>query len=222
MTIADRLDEIRRELPASTRVVAVSKLHPVAMIREAYDAGQRIFGENRVQELVAKQALLPADIVWHLVGHLQTNKIKPILPFISMIESVDTYRLLYEINRLAAQCGRVVDVLLQIHIALEETKFGFSFEECRQMLRDENIHLLENVRICGLMGVATNTDDTNRIRSEFAALRQFFRELQSDFFRGEASFKDLSMGMSNDYPIAIEEGSTFIRIGSKIFGQRGA
>lgn len=218
--IAERIKEIQKELPMGVRLVAVSKFHPNEAIEEAYKAGQRIFGESKVQEMTAKYESLPKDIEWHFIGHLQTNKVKYIVPYVSLIHSIDSYKLLSEVNKQAAKAGRIVNCLLQQHIALEETKFGFSFDECREMLASEAWKDLENIRICGLMGMATNTDNIAQVRSEFHALNNFFQEVKATWFAEENSFKELSMGMTHDYHEAIAEGSTLVRIGSKIFGER--
>lgn len=200
--------------------MAVSKFHPAEAILEAYEAGQRIFGENKVQEMTAKYEVLPKDIEWHLIGHLQTNKIKYMISFVSMIHGIDSFKLLQEVDKQAGKAGRVVDCLLQIHIADEETKFGFSFDECRRMLEEEAWRNLKNIRICGLMGMATNTDCQEQVSSEFRRLGEFFREIQARYFSDDAAFSELSMGMSHDYLLAIGQGSTLVRIGSKIFGER--
>lgn len=220
MNIKEIINEIKSELPQSTRLVAVSKFHPAEAISEAYDGGQRIFGESKVQELEEKYKVLPKDIEWHFIGHLQTNKVKYIAPYISMIHAVDTYKLLCEINKQAQKANRVIKCLLEIHIAKEESKYGFSFESCRQMLDTEDWKGLENVSICGVMGMATFTDDDAEIRNEFKSLHDFFTELKNSYFSNDDNFREISMGMSDDYPIAIEEGSTMIRVGSKIFGVR--
>lgn len=201
-------------------MVAVSKTKPPPVVMEAYDAGHRLFGENRVQELLSKKDLLPADIEWHLIGHLQTNKVKYVSPFISMIESVDSYRLLSVIDREAKKEGRITNCLLQLHIATEDTKFGFSQEELELMLSDPGYEALGNIRICGLMGMATFTDDHTLVRREFRNLRTTYEGLKSGFFAGSSDFNELSMGMSGDYMIAVEEGSTIVRVGSLIFGER--
>lgn len=219
-TVAKNIEQIKQTLPSEVRLVAVSKFHPIEMIQEAYDAGQRIFGESRVQELVAKEAVLPKDIEWHFIGHLQTNKVKSIVPFISMIHSIDSPKLLQEINSAAGNAGRVVPCLLQIHIAREESKFGFSFEECREYLLSGAWRQFANVRLCGVMGMATFTDNCEQIKSEFLSLRNFFDEIKELYFSKDNSFCEISMGMSDDYPLAIEEGSTLIRVGSRIFGER--
>lgn len=217
---AQNLDFLKRSVPQGVRVVAVSKTKPPSAIMEAYDAGHRLFGENRVQELLGKKDHLPGDIEWHLIGHLQSNKVKYIAPFISMIESVDSYRLLTVIDRESRKAGRVTDCLLQVHIAKEETKFGFSETELEDMLREPGLASLNNVRICGLMGMATFTDDTEIVRSEFRYLRGIFEKLKHGYFASRGYFRELSMGMSGDYLIAIEEGSTIVRVGSLIFGER--
>ncbi|MCF2553218.1 YggS family pyridoxal phosphate-dependent enzyme [Bacteroides caecigallinarum] len=220
MDIKAILDEIKAELPQTTRLVAVSKFHPASAIQEAYDAGQRIFGESKVQELEEKHDILPQDIEWHFIGHLQTNKVKYIAPYISMIHAVDSFKLLTEINKQAAKAGRVIPCLLEIHVAKEESKYGFTPDECMDMLNSENWKELTNVSICGIMGMATNTDDVNMIEQEFSTLASFFENLKSTVFRNDDSFRELSMGMSEDYHLAIKHGSTLVRIGSKIFGIR--
>jgi len=219
MSIADNLERIRRELPAGVRLVAVSKFHPAPTVREAYDAGQRIFGESRVQELTAKQPLLPDDIEWHFVGTLQTNKVKYIAPFIHTIQSVDSPSLLKEIDRRAALCHRQIRVLLEIHIAEEQTKHGFAPEECRQLLRSHPDKAYPNVCIAGLMGMATFTDDREQVRREFTTLRTLFDEART-LLPTDTAFTELSMGMSDDYHTAIACGSTMVRIGTAIFGNR--
>ena len=220
MSIAQNIQEIRKNIPANVSLVCVSKFHPENAILEAYNCGERIFGESRVQELLAKQTKLPADIKWHFIGHLQSNKIKLILPTVSLIHGVDSSNLLKEINSRALKAGRVVSCLLQVHIAREETKFGFSMEEIRQMLSGNEFGSLENVQINGLMGMATLTDDKEQIRAEFRTLRQLYDELKREYFQNNENFCELSMGMSDDYQIAIDEGSTMVRIGSSIFGMR--
>lgn len=220
MNIKEIINEIKSELPQSTRLVAVSKFHPAEAISEAYDGGQRIFGESKVQELEEKYKVLPKDIEWHFIGHLQTNKVKYIAPYISMIHAVDSYKLLCEINKQAQKANRVIKCLLEIHIAKEESKYGFSFDSCRQMLESEDWKGLENVSVCGVMGMATFTDDDAEIRNEFKSLHAFFTELKNSYFSNDDNFREISMGMSDDYPIAVEEGSTMIRVGSKIFGVR--
>ena len=218
--IARRLHDVKDGLPQGVQLVAVSKFHPADYITAAYNAGQRIFGENIVQELRQKQQELPQDIQWHFLGHLQKNKIKYIVPFVSLIHSVDSPELLTEINRLAEKAGRVVPCLLQIHVAKEETKFGFTFDECRRMLQDGQWRELSHVKLCGLMCMASNVSDEAQIRSEFRRVFQFFREIKQQFFADDDAFCQRSWGMSHDYPIAIEEGSTLVRVGTKIFGER--
>lgn len=218
--IAESIREIQKELPQGVRLVAVSKFHPNEAIEEAYHAGQRIFGESKVQEMTAKHESLPQDIEWHFIGHLQTNKVKYIVPYVTLIHSIDSYKLLIEVNKQAAKVNRKIDCLIQLHIALEETKFGFNMSECRELFSSGILKDLKNIRICGLMGMATNTDNTEQIRSEFHLLNNFFQEIKGKWFAEENSFKELSMGMSHDYHEAITEGSTLIRVGSKIFGER--
>lgn len=201
-------------------LVAVSKTHPVERILELYQRGQRDFGENRVQELLEKAPHLPADIRWHLIGHLQTNKVRYIAPFIHMIHSVDSLRLLAEIEKQAAKSGRTIDCLLQFHIAEEETKFGLSEDEADALLQSQEYHTMRHVRICGVMGMATFTDNTNQVRAEFRHLRRIFERLRTTYFADAAHFREISMGMSSDWEIAVEEGSTIVRIGSLIFGPR--
>ena len=220
MSVAQNIQEIRKNIPANVSLVCVSKFHPENAILEAYNCGERIFGESRVQEILAKQTKLPADIQWHFIGHLQSNKIKLILPTVSLIHGVDSSNLLKEINSRALKAGRVVSCLLQVHIAREETKFGFSIEEIHQMLSGIEFGSLENVQINGLMGMATLTDDKEQIRAEFRTLRQLYDELKREYFQNNENFLELSMGMSDDYQIAIDEGSTMVRIGSSIFGMR--
>ena len=200
--------------------MAVSKFHPNEAIEEAYRAGQRVFGESKVQEMTAKYESLPKDIEWHFIGHLQTNKIKFIVPYVSLIHGIDSYKLLTEVNKQAAKVDRTVNCLLQLHIAQEETKFGFSFDECREMLTAGEWKELKNIRICGLMGMATNTENTEQIKAEFCSISNFFKEVKSTWFINEKTFCELSMGMSHDYHEAIAAGSTLVRVGSKIFGER--
>ncbi|MFA6812988.1 MAG: YggS family pyridoxal phosphate-dependent enzyme [Bacteroidaceae bacterium] len=220
MNIADNLKKINQELPDNVKLVAVSKFHPVEAVKEAYDQGQRIFGENHVQEMSAKQELLPKDIQWHFIGHLQKNKIKYMISYVSMIHSIDSFDLMKEVNKQAAKVGRTVNCLLQIHIASEETKFGFSIDECRKLLADGEWKEMKNVNICGLMGMATNTDNTDQVKKEFTSLSDLFKEAKDSWFANSVDFKELSMGMSQDYPIAIAAGSTMIRVGTRIFGNR--
>ena len=218
--IAGNIDFLNSQLPSTVRLVAVSKTKTVGDIMDAYYAGQRYFGENRVQELLNKKELLPPDIEWHLIGHLQSNKVKYIVPFICMIQSVDSYKLLITINSEAIKIKKVVDCLLQIHIATEETKFGFTMDELHESLQSDNILKLSNVRICGVMGMATFTSDTNQVKKEFRYLRDCFNSLKDAYFKTSTSFKEISMGMSGDFKIAIQEGSTMVRVGSLIFGER--
>ena len=220
MSIADNLKQVLAELPSGVRLVAVSKFHPNEAIEEAYHAGQRIFGESKVQEMTAKYESIPKDIEWHFIGHLQTNKIKYMIPYVSMIHGIDTYKLLAEVNKQAGKAGRIVNCLLQIHVAQEETKFGFSPEECREMLEGGEWKQLTHVRICGMMGMASNTEDTEQIKSEFRLLNSLFQEFKATWFADSEAFTELSMGMSHDYHEAIASGSTLIRVGSKIFGER--
>lgn len=202
------------------RLVAVSKYNPASAIQEAYEAGQRIFGESHVQELVEKQQVLPSDIKWHFIGHLQTNKVKYIAPFISLIHAVDSMKLLNEINRQGEKCGRIIPCLLQLHVAQEETKYGFTFEECQEVLSGNEWKELTHISLHGLMCMASNTDNQNQVRAEFKKVHQFFQEMQQAIGEEAPDFKQLSMGMSGDFPIALEEGSTLIRVGSLIFGER--
>jgi PLP dependent protein len=218
--ISQNIREIRSQLPETVCLVAVSKTKPVNDIREAYDAGQRIFGENRVQELLAKQPLLPADIKWHLIGHLQTNKVRSIVPIVSMVESVDSLRLLEVIDSEASKKGRVIDCLLQFHIASEETKYGFLPGEISSVPWKDITGRLHNVRICGVMGMATYTSDEEKVASEFRNLKGIFSALKNSAFAHLSYFTEISMGMSGDYQIAVKEGSTIVRIGSLIFGSR--
>ena len=220
MSIQANLKEVLADLPSGVRLVAVSKFHPNEAIEEAYAAGQRIFGESKVQEMAQKYETLPKDIEWHFIGHLQTNKIKYMAPYVAMIHGIDSYKLLVEINKQAQKYSRVIPCLLQIHIAEEETKFGFSFDECWEMLKAGDWKELHNVQISGVMGMATNIDDTEQIKKEFCSLNTFFKEIKQTYFTDTESFKEISMGMSHDYHIAIREGSTMVRVGSKIFGER--
>lgn len=219
LDIGNNLSGFKKELASQVRLLAVSKTKPIALLQDAYDAGQRDFGENKVQELRDKQPLLPSDIRWHMIGHLQTNKVKYIAPFIYMIHSVDSIKLLEEIDKRAASSGRKIKVLLQVHIAEEESKFGFSIDELRSLFTKEFIASYPNVEFAGLMGMATFTEDEIQIRKEFKSLHSLFIELKNKFPE-LIHFNDLSMGMSNDYKIAIDEGSTIVRIGSSIFGSR--
>lgn len=218
--IAERIHALTSQLPQGVRLVAISKFHPAEAIAEAYAAGQRLFGESRVQELQAKHEALPKDIEWHFIGHLQTNKVKYIVPYVSLIHGIDSFRLLAEVDRQAERVGRTVGCLLQMHIAREETKFGFSFEECRQLLQEGEWRQLHHVRLCGMMGMATNTDNMQQVEEEFRSLATFFHEVKTSWFAADEAFCELSMGMSHDYPQAIAAGSTLIRVGTYIFGER--
>ena len=216
MSVADNLKKIKASLPASVTLIAVSKTKPVELIKEAYDACQRDFGENYIQELEDKHKQLPTDIRWHAIGHLQSNKVKYIAPFVHLVHAVDSLKLLQEINKQALKNNRVINCLLQIYIAKEETKFGFSFDECESLFQSDELKWLKNIRVVGFMGMATNTDNEVQIRNEFHSLKNFF--LKFSILNSE--FSILSMGMSSDYKIAVDEGSTMIRIGISIFGER--
>lgn len=220
MDIQTNLKEVLNDLPQDVRLVAVSKFHPAEAIQAAYDAGQRIFGESKVQEMDEKHGKLPEDIEWHFIGHLQTNKVKYIAPYVALIHAVDSYKLLVEVNKQASKANRIIPCLLEIHIAQEESKYGFTFESCRTFLQEEAWKELTNVRIEGVMGMATNTDDENEIRKEFESLHKFFNELKENYFKEKPYFKEISMGMSHDYKIAVAAGTTMVRVGSKIFGER--
>lgn len=216
-TIARNIAAISATLPEGVTLIAVSKYHPVESIKEAYDAGQRDFGESKAQDLRVKQQLLPQDIKWHFIGHLQSNKIKYIAPFIHLIHSIDSYKLLQEVNRYGEKCGRIIPCLLQIHIAQEETKFGFTPQECFEILAQGEWKTLGNIEIKGLMCMASNTNDRDAVEKEFAAVKELFDNIKREFFAEEESFDTLSAGMSDDYKIAVEHGSTHVRIGSSIF-----
>ena len=218
--IAERLYQLKSELPENVRLLAVSKLHSESVIMEAYRAGQRIFGENRVQELLPKYEHLPKDIEWHFIGHLQANKVKYIVPFVHTIQSIDSLNLAETVNKEADKYNRKIRILLQIHIAREEHKFGFSYDEMGDLLKNGILCSMKNLEVSGLMGMATLTDDHTQIRDEFRRLNNFFQEMKTGYFANNDSFKELSIGMSDDYLIAVEEGSTIIRIGSKLFGSR--
>lgn len=218
--IAEKIHNYHATLPKGVELVAVSKFHPVDVLREAYDAGQRIFGESRVQELVAKIPQLPADINWHFIGHLQTNKVRQLIGRVSLIESVDSERLLGVIDDLSAKAGVVTRVLMQLHVAAEDTKFGFSPEELLDFFRSHRFESLKATHICGVMGMASNTDDEDRVRADFRLIRDTFDSIRESDSLGLRGFDIVSMGMSGDYPIAIECGSTHVRIGTDIFGFR--
>ena len=210
--------ELTDELKATnTKLVAVSKTQSNEAITDLYNSGQRIFGENRVQEMIPKQEALPKDIEWHQIGHLQTNKVKAIAPFVAMIHSVDSMRLLLEINKEAAKNNRKINVLLQFHIASEDSKYGMNYRKCRELLEDNRFATLDHVNICGVMGMATYTEDDTLIRSEFRDLKKIFEKLKRDYFHDNEQFTEISMGMSSDYKIALNEGSTMVRIGSLLF-----
>lgn len=214
------LNEVRATVKQGVELVAVSKFHPAALIKEAYDQGQRIFGESRVQELQAKHEALPADIQWHFIGHLQPNKVKYIAPYISLIHAVDSYKLLAEINKQAAKHDRVIPCLLELHIAQEESKYGFTPEACTALLEDGAWRALKNVQIAGLMCMASNTPDMVQVRSEFHQARVYFDELKQRFFVDDPHFCERSWGMSHDYDVAMDEGATLVRVGTAIFGER--
>ncbi len=218
--IVANISNLRSQIPESVKLVAVSKTKPVNQILEAYYAGQKCFGENRVQEILLKKDLLPSDIEWHLIGHLQSNKVKFVVPFISLIHSVDSFKLLSSINSGASDIKRVIDCLLQIHIAREETKFGFNMKEIEEMVVSSEFSGLNSIRICGVMGMATYTSDINQVQKEFRYLKECFNNLKRLYFSSNPFFREISMGMSGDYKIALNEGSTILRIGSLIFGER--
>lgn len=219
MTIKNNIDDFRSAL-GSCQLIAVSKTHSVDKIQQAYDAGQRVFGENKVQELIPKYEALPKDIQWHLIGHLQSNKVKYIAPFVALIHSVDSLKLLQEIDKQGKKNNRVISCLLQVHIAKEETKFGLDDREVLELLESGDLNSLQNIRIIGLMGMATLTEDTDQIRREFRSLRELFEKIKMKDLPSNVEMKELSMGMSSDYQIAKEEGSTMVRVGSAIFGNR--
>lgn len=220
MSVVQNIASIREHIPAYVKLVCVSKFHPDSTIIEAYNAGERIFGESRVQELVEKQERLPKDIHWHFIGHLQTNKVKYIVPFVELIHGVDSLKLLSEINKQAEKINRVVNCLLQVHIATEETKFGFSAAEVLDLYQNKTLSNLSFIRVCGLMGMATFTDNHQQVRKEFISLKSLYDTVKRDYTAQNDHFSEISMGMSDDFQIAIEEGSTMVRIGSSIFGQR--
>lgn len=218
-SIADNLAQIEQGLRKETRLVAVTKTKPTSLLTEAYEAGARLFGENKVQEMLAKYEELPRDIEWHMIGHLQTNKVKYMAPFVSLVHSVDSFKLLKEINKEAKKHDRIIDCLLQIYIAREETKFGLSEEEALEIITSAELAALSHVRIVGLMGMASNTDDLNVVRAEFRGLKNTFESFKTHE-NAQVTMRELSMGMSGDYLIAQEEGSTLVRVGSAIFGSR--
>ncbi len=218
MSIKENLELLKKELPTHVRLVAVSKTKPIEILQKAYDAGQRVFGENKAQELAAKYEILPKDIEWHFIGHMQTNKVKYIAPFVNLIHSVDSYKVMAEINKQAIKNDRVINCLLQFHIAEESTKFGLNMKEAAELIKLKKS--FDNIRFVGVMGMATFTDNTAQIRREFKQLYSYFETLKETYFKHNEMFKEVSMGMSGDYKIAIEEGSTMVRIGTKIFGKR--
>lgn len=220
MNIKNNINNLRQRIPPGCKLIAVSKTNPVEKIKEAYDAGQRVFGENRVQELTPKFEALPKDIEWHMIGHMQSNKVKFIAPFVHLIHSVDSRGLLEEINKQATKVNRKIACLLQIHIAEEESKFGFSEAEALELLASDVVKKLDRVSIVGLMGMATFTSDENQVRKEFKGLKKLFEKLKAGPLPANVAMTELSMGMSGDYQVAIEEGSTMIRVGSAIFGER--
>ncbi|MDR0825006.1 MAG: YggS family pyridoxal phosphate-dependent enzyme [Prevotella sp.] len=220
MSISDNLRKVKENLPAGVKLVAVSKFHPKEAIQEAYNAGHRLFGESRMQEMDLKHSQLPSDIEWHFIGHLQTNKVKVIVPYIHTIHSIDSWKLLQEIEKHAADNQKRICCLLEIHIAQEDAKYGLSFDDCREFLAKGQWRQLKHAYIGGVMGMATFTEDKDLIRKEFRSLKSFYDELKQNYFSEDKDFSEISMGMSDDYEIAIEEGSTMIRVGSFIFGQR--
>ncbi len=220
MSLQENLRSVRKEIPEGVELVAVSKFHPASMIREAYDAGQRCFGESRVQELIEKERELPGDIRWHFIGHLQTNKVKQLIGKVALIESVDSERLLDLIDRESEKSGVITRVLMQVHVAREETKFGFYPEELLDYFRQRKFERLKATHICGIMGMASNTDDETRVRADFRNIASLFRKIAGDGDLGLRGFDLLSMGMSGDWPIAVEEGANIVRIGTRIFGER--
>ncbi len=218
--VKSHLHEVIDRLPQGVRLVAISKYHPNEYIEAAYEEGQRVFGESHEQELRLKHQSLPSDIEWHFIGHLQTNKVKYIAPYVSMIEAVDSLKLLREVNKQAEKCGRVIKVLLELHIAEESTKYGLTLDACRELLESGEWREMKNIRICGLMMMASFVDYTEQIRREMTIARDFFDEVKSKYFADDEAFCERSWGMSDDYPIALETGSTMIRVGTKIFGPR--
>lgn len=218
--IQNHLQNITNELPQGVKLVAVSKYHPASDILEAYHAGQRVFGENLAREMQNKHDILPKDIQWHFIGHLQKNKVKYIAPFVSMIQSVDSIQLLQEIDRQAAKHNRIIPCLLQIHVAQEQTKFGLTFQECLDLLEEGSWRQLTHIRIDGIMGIATHTEDTSLIRKEFQSLNNLFKQVKETYFLNDDNFSYKSWGMSDDYQLALQENSNTIRIGSAIFGNR--
>lgn len=220
MSVSENLNKVRSTLPAGVKLIAVSKTKPISAIVDAYNCGQRLFGENKVQELTEKFESLPKDIEWHLIGHLQTNKVKYVASFVALIHAVDSLKLLAEINKEASKHNRIINCLLQFHIAQEDTKFGLDFDGACEILDSSDFRDMKNVHISGVMGMATYTDNTEQVSSEFGSLRNIFIELKNRYFTGDSAFSEISMGMSDDYLIAIEQGATMVRVGSTIFGER--
>jgi PLP dependent protein len=220
MSITDNIEKIKQQIGGHIKLVAVSKTKPVEIIREAYDTSHRIFGENRVQELESKWKALPDDIEWHMIGHLQTNKVKYIAPFVYLIHSVDSLKLLSAVNKEAIKLGRTINILFQVKIAREESKYGFNFEDLIAMIESEEFNRMKNIQPCGLMGMATFSSDEDIIRNEFKQLKSYYVTIKNTYFRDDRKFCEISMGMSSDYKIAVEEGATIVRIGSGIFGER--
>jgi pyridoxal phosphate enzyme (YggS family) len=220
MSIIDNINKIKSTIPNDVLLIAVSKTKPIEDIMEAYNGGQRVFGENKAQEMRDKHEKLPKDIQWHFIGHLQENKVKYIVPYVTMIHSIDSLHLLGEVNKKAIQCDRVVDCLFEIDIAHEESKFGLSKEEVFSLLNSQEYKQMKNIRICGVMGIGSITDDKEKTKEEFKNLKEIFSKIKENFFQDKDFFKHISMGMSGDYDIAIKQGSTMIRVGSKIFGER--
>ena len=218
--IQTQLNSVRAQIPEQVTLIAVSKTKPVSDLQVAYDAGQRHFGENKVQEMVDKAAQLPPDIRWHLIGHLQTNKVKYMASFVHLIHGVDSLKLLIEINKQAKKVNRIQDILLQFYIAQEDTKFGLDISEAQEILNSIEFQQLKHIRVCGVMGMASNTSNEKQVASEFRNLKQIFDELKTKYFPKQDTFKEISMGMSGDYQLAIANGSTIVRVGSKIFGGR--
>jgi len=220
MNIKENLEQVKNEIPETVKLVAVSKTKPVEIIQEAYDAGQRVFGENKAQEMSTKHEQLPKDIEWHFIGHMQTNKVKYIAPFVSLIPSVDSLKVLKEINKQAEKNNRVIDCLLQFHIAEEESKFGLSLEGAKELLQQPGLPAMEHVQIAGVMGMASFTSDQEQVTKEFALLKDIYSQLKEGYFKDTPTFKEISMGMSGDYRMALQDGSTMVRVGSAIFGAR--
>ena len=218
--IQTQLNAVRAQIPEQVTLIAVSKTKPVSDLQAAYDAGQRHFGENKVQEMVEKAAQLPSDIHWHLIGHLQTNKVKYMASFVHLIHGVDSLKLLQEIDKQAKKAGRIQDVLLQFYIAQEDTKFGLNLQEAKEILASIEFQQLKRIQVCGVMGMASNTSDEKQVAREFTELKKIFGTLQNKYFKDAPAFKEISMGMSGDYQLAIQTGSTMVRVGSKIFGGR--